>query len=224
MIDLLLFGVFPYVAIILAVAGSLWRFSTSQFTFTSLSSQFLEQRQLFWGSVPWHYAILALLLGHLIGTLIPSGVQAFVGVPLRLYILEGTALALGILALVGLVVLIVRRSTSPYLRPVTTPMDVVLLAVLLLQVVTGVATAILYRWGSDWYVSVATPWLWFLATLSPNWSYMVSLPLLVKLHAVSAFALIALIPFTRLIHIVSTPLPYLWRPYQVVMWYYQKQE
>lgn len=223
MIDLLLFGVFPYVAIILAIAVSLWRFSTSEFTFTSLSSQFLESRQLFWGSVPWHYGILLLLLGHLIGILLPSGVQAFNGVPLRLYILEGTALALGLLALMGLVVLFFRRGTSPYLRPVTSPMDLVLLAVLLLQVITGVLTAILYRWGSSWFVSVEVPWLWSLATLSPNWGYMVSLPLLAKLHALGAFILVALIPFTRLIHVVSTPIPYLWRPYQVVMWYRQRR-
>ncbi|TAK31312.1 MAG: respiratory nitrate reductase subunit gamma [Chloroflexota bacterium] len=223
MIDLLLFGVFPYVAVILAVAVSLWRFKTREFTFTSLSSQFLEGRQLFWGSVPWHYGILLLLLGHLIGILFPSGVQAFNGVPLRLYILEGTALALGLLALVGLVVLFIRRSANPYVQVVTSPMDMVLLLALLFQVVTGVGTAILYRWGSAWFVSVEVPWLWSLATLTPNWSYMVSLPLLAKLHAVGVFALVALLPFTRLIHIVSAPLPYLWRPYQVVMWYRQRQ-
>lgn len=219
MVDLFLFGIFPYVAIILAVAVSIWRYATSQFTFSSLSSQFLEGRQLFWGSVPWHYGIGLVLIGHLIGVLFPSGVKAFNGVPLRLYILEATALSLGLLAAVGLILLLIRRGVNLRVRAVTSVMDVVLLLLLIIQVVAGVGVAIFFRWGSAWYVQTATPWLWSLATLSPNWDAMVSLPFLVKLHSVNAFVLVAVFPFTRLVHFISLPLAYLWRPYQVVKWY-----
>src|SRR3990172_6984522 len=164
MIDLLLFGIFPYVAVALAVVVAIWRFTTSSFTYSSLSSQFLEGRRLFWGSVPWHYGIVLILVGHLIGVLFPSAVKAFNGVPLRLYILEGTALALGLLALVGLVLLLVRRSTSSRIPVVTSPMDVVLLVVLLIQVAAGVGIAVFYRWGSFWFLQTATPCLLSLAS------------------------------------------------------------
>ncbi|MBI4296767.1 MAG: respiratory nitrate reductase subunit gamma [Chloroflexi bacterium] len=219
MLESFLFGVFPYLAVALMIVGLVWRYATNQFSYSSVSSQFLENRQLFWGSVPWHYGIIIVLLGHLIGVLFPAGVKAFNGVPLRLYILEGTALALSILLLVGLVVLILRRGIIPNVRSTTSPMDVALLVVLLAQVVTGILTAIFYRWGSAWFIQTATPYFGSLLTLSPKVEYMIALPLLSKLHAINAFVLIAMFPFTRMVHMLSIPFAYLWRPYQVVMWH-----
>ncbi len=218
MIDLFLFGILPYVALTIVIVGLVWRYKTNQFSFSSVSSQFLENRQLFWGSVPWHYGIILILLGHLLGLLFPSSVMAFNGVPVRLYILEGTGLALGLLVLVGLVLLLLRRGTNPRVRAVTSAMDLVLLLLLLLLIVTGVGTAIFYRWGSGWYVQTATPYLRSLFTFTLKIEYMASLPLLVKIHAVTAFVILAVFPFTRMVHMLSVPLAYLWRPYQIVIW------
>lgn len=218
MLDLFLFGILPYVAFAVMIIGLIWRYATNQFSYSSVSSQFLENRQLFWGSVPWHYGIIIVLLGHLVGILFPDGVRAFNGVPVRLYILEGTALGLSLALLAGLVLLISRRATDSRIRMVTSTMDIVLLVILLLQVVTGIGTAIFYRWGSAWYVQTATPYIWSLFTFSPNVSYMSSLPLLSKLHAINATILIGIFPFTRMVHVLSIPFAYLWRPYQIVMW------
>lgn len=218
MFDLLLFGVFPYVAVALGVAVGLWRYFKDQFTYSSLSSQFLEERQLFWGSVPWHYGIVILLTGHLIGIVLPSEVKAFNGVPIRLYILEATAFALGLLALVGLVLLSIRRSASSRIRVVTTPMDIAVLALLLIQVGAGVGIALFYRWGSAWFVQTMTPWLWSLVGLTPNVDLIAPMPWLVKLHAFNGFLLVAVLPFSRLVHLVVPPLSYLWQPYQKVIW------
>jgi len=218
-IDFFVFAVFPYVAVAIVIVGLIWRYRTNQFSFSSVSSQFLENRQLFWGSVPWHYGIIVILIGHLIGVIFPSGIQAFNGVPLRLYILEGTALAMGLLVLVGIILLLFRRGANPRIRRVTSSMDLVLLILLLSQVITGIGIAIFVRWGSSWYVQTATPYFWSLVTFSPKVAYMASLPLLVKLHAILAFALVAIFPFTRMVHMISVPLAYLWRPYQIVMWH-----
>ncbi len=217
-LDQLLYGVFPYVAIIVAVVGTIWRFFSDQFSFSSLSSQFLENRQLFWGSVPWHFGILTILLGHLIGFLIPRSLLAWNGVPWRLYVLEGSALAFGILTFWGLVVLLIRRLSSDRIRVVTSPMDIVLLLALLTQVVAGVWTAVVYRWGSAWYASFAVPYLWSILKLSPDVSLVSSMPFMVEVHIVGGFVLILLLPFTRLVHLLSWPIAYLWRPYQVVIW------
>ncbi len=219
MINFVLFGILPYVALAIAIVGLVWRYKTNQFSYSSVSSQFLENRQLFWGSVPWHYGIIIILLGHLIGVLFPSGIMAFNGVPVRLYILEGTGLALGLLALVGLLVLLFRRGSNPRIRAVTSSMDLVLLLLLLVTIVTGIGTAIFYRWGSGWYVQTATPYLRSLFTFSLKIEYMASLPLLVKIHAVNAFVILAVFPFTRLVHMLSVPVAYLWRPYQLVVWH-----
>ena len=216
--DLLLYALFPYAAILLAVVVGVIRFTANRFSYSSLSSQFLESRRLFWGSVPFHYGILVVLAGHLIGFLFPRSVAVFNGVPVRLFILEATALAFGILTLVGLVVLIHRRITSAKVRAVTSRADIVLLVLLLSQVVTGIYTAIFYRWGSAWYVYTATPYLQSLMKLAPETQYVTGLPLMAKLHILNAFGLIAILPFTRLVHLLVAPIPYLWRPYQLVVW------
>jgi len=218
MLDFLLFAVFPYVAIIVAVVIGVYRYYKDRFSYSSLSSQFFENRKLFWGSVPWHYGILVILTGHLIGFLIPRSVLAWNGETLRLYVLEAAALAFGLLTLWGLVVLIIRRAGSARLRVVTTGMDVVLLLALLIQVVAGLWTAIFYRWGSSWYAAFAVPYLYSLLKLNPDISLVVNLPLAVKIHIVGAFVLILLLPFTRLVHMLTFPITYLWRPYQVVIW------
>jgi nitrate reductase gamma subunit len=216
--DDLLFGVFPYVTIAVAIVGTVWRFLSNRFSISSLSSQFLESGRLFWGSVPWHYGILIVLAGHLVAFLIPRSVLAWNGVPWRLYVLEITGLAFGLLTLVGLILLIIRRATSARIRVVTSRMDVILLLVLLIQVVAGVWTAIAYRWGSSWYAAFAVPYLWSLIKLQPDISLVSNLPLVVQVHISGAFVFIALIPFTRLVHFLTVPIQYFWRPYQVVIW------
>lgn len=218
MFNRVFFELFPYVAVATAVVVGIYRYFSNRFSFSSLSSQFLENRVLFWGSVPWHYGIIVILTGHLIGFLVPRWVTAFNGAPLRLYILEVSALIFGILTLFGLASLVYRRITNTRVQAVTSTMDVVLLVMLLLQVATGLYIALFNRWGSAWYVSTAVPYLWSLVKLNPETQYLASLPLMFKLHAINAFAILAVFPFTRLVHITTVPFTYIWRPYQVVIW------
>ena len=72
MLDVILFAAFPYVAVVLFVGVSMQRYRREPFTFSSLSSQFLESRRLFWGSVPFHIGILVLFFGHPRRLSIPS--------------------------------------------------------------------------------------------------------------------------------------------------------
>lgn len=217
-IDQLLFGVFPYVAIIIAVVGTIWRYYNRPFSFSSLSSQFLENRQLFWGSVPWHYGILLILTAHLLAWLFPGIWANIIGAPTRLYILEVTGLALALTTLVSLILLIWRRLSSSRILIVTSFMDWVLLLVLLTQVALGFWVALFFRWGADWYVHTAAPWLSSLFTLNPEVQHVSALPWVVKYHLLGGFIILTLFPFTRLVHMLSFPIGYLWRPVQVVIW------
>ncbi len=216
--DSVLFVAFPYVAVVLAVLVGIYRYRRDRFSYSSQSSQFLENRALFWGSVAWHYGILIILLAHLLPLLFPNAWAALIAKPVRLYVLEVTGLALAVWAGAGLAVLIVRRLGSPRLAPVTTTMDWVLLGVLLIQVGLGFWVALVYRWGSDWYLHTAVPWLVSLVTLRPEIQYVTVLPAVVKLHMLGGFVVVLLFPFTRLVHLVTVPITYLWRPYQVVIW------
>jgi nitrate reductase gamma subunit len=219
MIDLILFGVFPYVAVALAVAVGIYRYCFDRYSWSSQSSQFLESKALFWGSVPWHYAILLILLAHLLAFLFPGAWGALLGEPGRLYFLEVSGIALGVVTIIAMLVLLVRRTSNARLCVVTSKVDWLLLLALLAQVISGVYIAVTLRWGGFWYLHTVTPWLWSLVAFSPNIEYLASMPLVVKLHAANAFFLVALLPFSRLVHAISVPLTYLWRPFQVVVWY-----
>lgn len=215
-----LFIVFPYVAIILAVGAGLYRYRTNRYGFSSVSSQLLENAKLFWGSVPWHYGITLILLAHLLAWLFPGPAGAILGHGARLFVLEAAGLGLALFAAVGIVVLIGRRlGTDSRARAVTSPMDWVLLFVLLVQTLTGALVALFDRWGSHWFLSTAAPWLWSLVRLHPDASSVAALPALIQFHFLVGFVVILLFPFTRLVHVFMLPVHYLWRPYQVVVWY-----
>ncbi len=218
-LDLLLLATFPYVAIAIAVVGTIERYRRHALTVTTHSSQFLENRQHFWGIVPFHLGLLAVLIAHVIGALVPSAALRLGGRPMRLAILESVLLAFGLLALAGALVLAFRRGTVPKVRSITGRMDIVVYLLLLAQIAGGVATAVLYPWGSGWYAAVGTPYLWSLTRLSPDIAAIAATPLLVKLHVTGAWMLIAVLPFSRLVHVVAVPNQYFWRRPQVVRWY-----
>lgn len=218
MIDVLLFGALPYVAIILFLVVSITRYRKNPFTFSSLSSQFLESNKLFWGSVPFHIGIIVLFFGHLVAFLFPRTLLAWNSVPVRLLILETTAMIAGLLAMIGLIGLIWRRFTSPRLRPVTTWVDILVYVLLLFQIVTGLWVALQLRWGSSWFASTASPYLYSVFLLQPDIQLVAELKMVAKLHIIGAWVLIAIFPFTRLVHALVAPVPYLWRPLQQVIW------
>lgn len=224
MANLLLFVVFPYIALVLMVLISVVRYLKRGFTYSSLSSQFLESRNLFFGSVPWHYGILAILAGHLLGFLFPNQVRAMIAAPFRLYFVEAAAFVCGALSLIGLVNLLARRILSSRIRSVTTLMDALILILLFIQVVLGVIIAVYYRWGTAWYTVTAVPYLRSLLLLKPDVASIMPLPSLVKVHILNFYLMTALFPFSRLVHQLVVPLPYLWRPYQLVIWNWDRRK
>lgn len=216
--DQVFFVAIPYVALVLFFLGTIYRYRAETFTYSSLSSQFLENRQHFWGMVPFHYGILVVLAGHVVAFCVPRSILAWNARPLRLYILEVSALAFGVMCLVGLLAILLRRGGSKRLLRVTSRADWVLYALLLCQLASGVYVAVFHPWGSSWFATTASPYLWSLAKLSPETSWVTALPWAVKLHMLNAWLLIGFFPFTRLVHILVVPNTYLLRKRQVVRW------
>ncbi len=217
-----LFIVLPYLSLTVFLIGTIYRYTQIKFKFSSLSSQFLEGKNLFWGSIPFHWGLVFLFCGHLIAFLIPGTVIAWNREPLRLLILELSAFAFGLSVLVGIVALLYRRFTNDRIRIVTSKMDVVIELLIFIQVILGLWIAIVYAWGSTWFSAVLTPYLWSLFGMDPAISAVTSMPLIVQLHISIAFIILFLIPFTRLVHVLVLPLHYIWRPYQRVLWYWDK--
>ena len=213
----------PYVALVVFLVGTIYRYKATKFRYSSLSSQFLEGRQLFWGSVPFHWGILVLFFGHLIAFLVPRELLAFNSHPVRLLIIEISAFVFGLIVLGGLITLFRRRVITPRLKIVTTRMDIILEVMLILQIITGLVVALGFRWGSSWFAAVLTPYLQSVMTLQPDIAAVASMHWLIKLHIIGAYLIMMLVPFSRLVHILVVPLHYIWRPYQLVIWSWNRK-
>ena len=224
MTNYLLFIALPYTALAVFLIGSIYRYKNRGFTVSSISSQFLEGNNLFWGSQPFHWGLFFLFFGHLIGFLVPSAVTAWNGQPVRLLILESTSFAFGLSALVGLILLVNRRLTNKRVKMVTSKMDVVVYIVLAVQIISGLAVAYFNRWGSSWFAAFLTPYLRSIFVFNPNMDAVASVnSIWLKVHIVSAFSIIGIIPFTRFIHFLVYPVDYIWRSYQQVIWNWDRK-
>jgi nitrate reductase gamma subunit len=222
-LDYFFFSAFPYLAIGVFLVGATYRYREKGYKVTSLSAQFLEGKQGFWGTVPLHWGILMVFLGHLVIFLLPDSVLTWNSDPTRLIMHEGLGFTFAVAIVVGLVGLIIRRLTNPRLKMVTTRMDLFVELFLLAQVLLGCWIALGYRWGSSWFAADLSPYLWSILKLSPQPEAVIAMPLVIKAHIVGAFSIILIFPFTRLVHILVAPFHYLWRPYQVVIWYWDKK-
>ncbi|GAA3142018.1 respiratory nitrate reductase subunit gamma [Streptomyces rectiviolaceus] len=214
----LLWGVIPYVAVVLLVAGLLWRYRYDKFGWTTRSSQVYESKLLNIASPMFHYGILFVLVGHLVGLFIPESWTEKVGVKEHTYHLlslyGGTAA--GILLVIGILLLLYRRRTNAPVFRATTANDKLMYLVLFGAIVLGMVAKLTHASGDGYnYRESIAPWSRSLFTLQPDTDLMAGVPVLYQIHAVVGMALFALIPFTRLVHMFSAPVQYLFRPYVV---------
>lgn len=223
MFEMFLLIVFPYICLALMVVGIVVNMRSSKLRISAPATGFFESKKLFWGSVPWHYGILMVLAGHLIGLLFPGLVKSVSAGYGMLVALEVTALAFGLSALFGIWVLLVRRITEKSIITNSRPIEVIVLVVLALQVLLGVATAISYRWGISWYASNMSGYLWSIFTFRPSLAHASGLPGVLVAHIVGGFTLLALLPYTKLMHLLYVPVQYFNRKPQVVIYYGSKK-
>jgi nitrate reductase gamma subunit len=209
--DRWLFAVLPYVAalafLLLALAR---RYGMPPFGQVSgISGPRSEQSSApsghhFAERVLFGYGILVILCGHLLAFLLPKEVLLWNSQPMRLYVLEGTALFFSLLTLVGIMITVARGIFNSASRRATLRYDWVLYALLIALLGSGVFIALFYPWGSSWYATTLVPYLISVVKLEPDISYVSGLPSIVKLHIVSAYLLLAFFPFTRLMLPLST--------------------
>jgi len=216
-----LFGIMPYAVLAVALIGSIARYERDPFTWKSASSQLLRRGQLIWGSVLFHVGIIVLFFGHLIGLFTPVWVLDALGVPygLKQWIAVLLGGAAGIAAFAGASLLLHRRLADPRIRKNSTFADIAILAILWLQIVIGLGTIVLTLGHMDGAEMVRfMSWSQSVMGLQINaWETVVDVHWLYKAHIFLGLVIVALFPFTRLVHMLSVPVRYLWRPgYQIV--------
>lgn len=218
-IDVVLWVVVPYVAAASFVVGHILRFRYDQFGWTSRSSQLYESKILRWGSPMFHYGILGVFAGHVVGLLIPREWLYFIGVDEHTYHLGATWIgtAVALVTIAGMVILLSRRGAIRRVLRVTTVMDVVMYVFLIGSLAFGTIAVIQFQVlgeGYDYRGSIS-PWIRSLIFFQPDISLMQGVPLIFQLHVLCSTALFLIWPYTRLVHALSVPVGYLFRPYVV---------
>lgn len=219
--DQLLWVIFPYLAMVTFVLGHVYRYRYDQYGWTSKSSQILERRVLMWGVLLFHWGLLLVLGGHVMGLLVPIEVYRSLGVSDHNYHLLSlwAGSLIGFAALVGILLLNLRRWFNPRVRAGTDTMKFVTDALLLIVIVLGMAATVGYRvYASQYelsgefeYRETIGPWFRSLFVFRPEGGLMLGVPLIFQLHTLAAFVLFALWPFSSLVHAWSVPVWYLRR-------------
>jgi nitrate reductase gamma subunit len=217
--NLLLWGVLPYLVLAVLIGGTIWRWRYDQFGWTTRSSQLYESRLLRLGSPLFHFGILVVLFGHVIGLVVPKSWTDAAGISQHVYHLQAVLLGglAGVCTLAGLAILIYRRRTTGPVFMATTRNDKAMYLVLVAAIVAGLTTTLLGAGGGEQhnYRLTVAPWFRSLFVLQPDVDAMAAAGLAFHLHVLIAMLLFASWPFTRLVHAFSAPVGYLFRPYVV---------
>ena len=214
----------PYVCLTSFVVGHIWRFRYDKFGWTSRSSELYEKRLLAIASPLFHFGMLGVIGGHVVGLLVPESWTASLGISEHTYHI--VALTLGTIAglatALGLVLLIYRRRMTPSVLKVTSPMDKVMFpmlgGVILLGLVNTIGVGLIgiggYHGGYNYRTSVSV-WFRDVFLFHPNAATMTGVPWSFQFHVILAFLLFAIWPYTRLVHVLAAPFGYAYRPYIV---------
>ncbi len=220
-INTLMFGIYPYIALAVLALGSVIRYDRDPYTWKSGSSQLLRRKQLMLGSLLFHIGVLAIFAGHLVGLLTPIWIWDALSVShgakqLIAIVLGGVA---GVCGIVGATLLIHRRFFDPRVRATSTFADNMIILILWVQLAIGLATIAVSMQHLDGEEMVRfMSWAQGIFTFNPDAaSYVADANPIFKLHITLGLTIFVLFPFTRLVHMLSAPVRYIWRPgYQIV--------
>lgn len=213
------FQIYPYIALAVFFIGSWARYDKSMYTWRTGSSQLLSDRGMRLGSNLFHIGILAILAGHLVGLLTPHAVyEPFISSSQKQLLAMVAGGIFGAVCLVGICILLVRRLFNPRVRATGTLGDTVILLLLFAQLLLGLWSIKVSSHHMDGGVMVAlAEWAQRIVTFRGGAAtFVAGVSWVYKAHIFLGMTLILLVPFTRLVHVWSIPISYLWRPYQVV--------
>ena len=218
----LLFGIYPYVALGIFLLGSLIRFDREQYTWKSDSSQMLRRAQLRWGSILFHVGILFLFFGHAAGLLTPHWLYESLGLstPNKQMLAIVSGGIAGLMCLAGISMLLHRRLTEPRIRATSKPMDIFILLWIFVTLLLGLISIFFSLQHQDGSVMLLLgSWAQHIVTFRAGAAdFLLTVPLIYKIHLVFGMSVFVLFPFSRLVHVWSgfAAVSYLTRSYQIV--------
>jgi nitrate reductase gamma subunit len=219
-LNTVLFGLYPYIAIVVCVAVSLIRFDREQYTWKAGSSQLLRGKGMVMASNLFHVGILFILAGHVVGLLTPEFLYHYViSTPNKQLLAMVSGGLFGILCFIGLSMLLYRRLTDDRVKASGSFMDIAVLFLLYIQLILGLSTIVVSADHMDGSVMVLLAnWAQSIVTLNPMQASaaIADVHILYKLHVFFGLTIVLIFPYTRLVHMISAPIWYLGRSYQIV--------
>ena len=218
----IVFGVYPYLCLATFVLGSWIRFDNEQYTWKSDSSQLLSKSGMRVYSNFFHIGVIAIFFGHLIGLLTPHAVFGAMGVSdmAHQYVAIVAGAVFGGMALIGGLGLWLRRLFNKRVRAASRWMDINILGWILLTLVMGLSTlpfSVGHAEHGDATVMLRlAEWVQSVVRLQPNPELLRGVDTIYKMHLFLGMSVFLFFPFTRLVHIWSAPVGYLFRAYQIV--------
>ena len=219
-LQIFLFGVYPYVALTIAIIGTWVRFDLSQYSWKSGSTQMLRSKNMRLASNLFHVGIIVVLLGHLFGMLTPHFLyDRFISAGNKQILAVVVGGIAGVFCWFGLVMLMWRRFTDERISHTSSFSDKLVLVLLFIQLNLGLLSIFTSVKHLDGYTMMnLAGWAQDITVLRP-WQAAARIEqtdLIYQLHMALGITLIAIFPFTRLIHIISAPIWYFGRRYQIV--------
>ena len=198
------------------IIGHFYRYKTDQMNWSSRSSEILESKSLRWGSMLFHYGIIFVFFGHVLGLLIPeSFITDSIGIDNEVYhqIAVSFGGVAGTATVVGVFILLSRRYGNKRVFKTSSFGDSFIIVLLFLLVGFGIYNTLYYNlvFGDFNYRLSISPWVRSLFVFSPDPSLMVNAPITYKIHVLLAFLTFGVWPFTRLVHVWSIPVAYIKR-------------
>lgn len=217
MFNQFLWVIVPYLCVAIFLIGHIARFKFDQFSWTAKSSEFIEKKQLKWGSLMFHLGIIPVAMGHFVGLVIPASWLSAVGVNDHLYHIGAVYIGsiFGIITMIGMLLLTARRVTKKNIRKLSSASDIIVNFLLLIIVFMGCYATLVTNATIPTFDYRETISIWFrqLFMFSPDATLMTQVPLAFKMHILLGFVIMAFWPFTRLVHVWSVPLTYVSRSY-----------
>lgn len=219
-LQIFLFGVYPYIALTIAIIGTWVRFDLSQYSWKSGSTQMLRSKNMRLASNLFHVGIIVVLLGHLFGMLTPHFLyDRFISAGHKQILAVVVGGIAGVFCWFGLVMLLWRRFTDERISHTSSFSDKLVLVLLFIQLNLGLISIFTSVKHLDGYTMMnLAGWAQDITILRP-WQAAARIEqtdLIYQLHMALGITLIAIFPFTRLIHIISAPIWYFGRRYQIV--------
>lgn len=215
-----LFALYPYIAITVCIVGCWIRFDREQYTWRAGSSQLVRTRGMVLASNTFHIGILFILMGHLVGLLTPEAIYHHViSTEDKQILAMASGGFFGLICLLGLSMLLYRRVTDPRVRASGTRGDLAILVLLGIQLLLGLATIFASMQHLDGSVMLLLAgWAQSVVTFQPEQAaaYIANVHIIYKLHVFFGISIVLVFPFTRLVHMISAPIWYFGRAYQLV--------